>query len=96
MTNLEGMAITFGVWALLAHFFPEPHWARVLPMFLSEILVAAVKDRMPVNGWIALTAVAGLAIAAHIPLSWAPMMAIAGAYLLFFFARIRRSCGCGD
>jgi peptidoglycan/LPS O-acetylase OafA/YrhL len=97
LATLEGMAITFGVWALLAHFFPEPHWARVtmgypglwarvLPMFLSGMLLAAVKDRMPVNGWIALTAVAVLAIAAQIPLSWAPMMAIAGAYLLFYCA----------
>ena len=72
LTTLEGIAITFGVWALVAHFFPEPHWvtvtigypgmwARVLPMFLSGMLLAAVKDRMPVNGWIAVAAVAVLA-----------------------------------
>ncbi len=94
---LEVLAIAFGVWALSAHFFPEPHWAlmtigypgmwaRVLPMFLSGMLLGVVKDRMPVNGWIALAAVAVLAIAAQIPLAWAPMMAIAGAYLLFYCA----------
>ncbi len=97
LATLEGMAITFGVWALIAHFFPEPHWvmvtigypgvwARVLPMFLSGMTLAAVKDRMPVNGWIAVAAVALLAIAAQIPFAWAPMIAIAGAYLLFYCA----------
>lgn len=97
LATLEGVAITFGVWALIAHFFPEPHWvmvtigypgmwARVLPMFLNGMMLAVIKDRMPVNGWIAVAAVAVLAIAAQIPFAWAPMMAIAGAYLLFYCA----------
>lgn len=97
LATLEATAIAFGVWALLAHFFPEPHWAlviigypgmwaRVLPMFLSGALLAVVKDRMPVNGCIALAALAMLAIAAQIPLAWASAMAVAGAYLLFYCA----------
>jgi peptidoglycan/LPS O-acetylase OafA/YrhL len=106
------LAIAFGVWALVAHFFPTPHWAmatigypgmwaRLLPMFLGGMLLAAVRDRVPVNGWIALVALAVLAIAAQIPHAWAPMMAIAGAYLLFYVAyapkvRLWRTTAWGD
>jgi peptidoglycan/LPS O-acetylase OafA/YrhL len=97
LATLEAIAITFGAWALIAHFFPEQHWAmatigypgmwaRLLPMSLSGMLLAVAKHRMPVNGWIALAAAAALAIAAQIPPAWAPMMAIAGAYLLFYCA----------
>ncbi|HEY3988443.1 MAG TPA: acyltransferase [Acidobacteriaceae bacterium] len=109
---LEVLAIAFGVWALATHFFPEPHWAlatigypgmwaRVLPMFLSGMLLAAVKDRVPVKGWVALLALAVLAIAAQIHLAWAPMVAIAGAYLLFYAAytpklRLWRATAWGD
>jgi peptidoglycan/LPS O-acetylase OafA/YrhL len=106
------LAIAFGLWAVATHFFPEPHWAvatigypgmwgRVLPMFLSGTLLAALKDRVPVNGWLALAAVIALAIAAQIPLAWAPVMAIAGAYLLFYLAytpaiRLWRATAWGD
>jgi peptidoglycan/LPS O-acetylase OafA/YrhL len=91
------LAIAFGVWALAAHYFPAPHlalatvgypgmWARLLPMFLSGVLLATVKDRVPIKGWIAVAALAALTIAAQIPYAWPPMMAIAGAYLLYFAA----------
>jgi peptidoglycan/LPS O-acetylase OafA/YrhL len=91
------LAIALGVWALAAHWFPAPHWAlatigypgmwaRLLPMFLSGVLLASLRDRVPVKGWIAVAALAVLAIAAQIPLGWAPMAAIAGAYLLFYCA----------
>lgn len=91
------LAIAFGVWALAVHWFPAPRWtlatigypgmwARLLPMFLSGLLLGSLKDKVPVKGWIAVAALAGLAIAAQIPLAWAPIMAIAGAYLLFYAA----------
>jgi peptidoglycan/LPS O-acetylase OafA/YrhL len=106
------LAIAFGVWALVAQFFPEPHWAlatigypgmwaRLLPMFLSGMLLAAVKDRVPVKGWLALVALALLAIGAQIPYGWAPVMSVAGAYLLFYAAytpklRLWRATAWGD
>jgi peptidoglycan/LPS O-acetylase OafA/YrhL len=106
------LAIAFGVWALAAHWFPAPHWAlatigypgmwaRLLPMFLSGLLLAAVKARVPVKGWIALVALLVLAIAAQIPYAWPPMIAIAGAYLLFYCAylpklRLWRATRWGD
>jgi peptidoglycan/LPS O-acetylase OafA/YrhL len=106
------LAIAFGVWALVAHFFPTPHWAlatigypgmwaRLLPMFLGGMLLAAVRDRVPVNGWLAVVALAVLAIAAQIPYSWAGMMPVAGAYLLFYAAytpriRLWRATAWGD
>jgi peptidoglycan/LPS O-acetylase OafA/YrhL len=91
------VAIAFGVWALAAHWFPEPHWAlamigypgmwaRVLPMFLGGMMLAAMKDRLPVNGWVALAALAVLAIAAQIPYAWAPAVTTAGGYLLYYCA----------
>jgi peptidoglycan/LPS O-acetylase OafA/YrhL len=106
------LAIAFGVWALAAHYFPAPHlalatvgypgmWARLLPMFLSGLLLATVKERVPVKGWIAVVALAVMAIAAQIPYAWAPMMPVAGAYLLFFAAytpkiRLWRATAWGD
>jgi peptidoglycan/LPS O-acetylase OafA/YrhL len=112
LAMLETAAIAFGVWALATHYFPAPHWAlatigypgmwaRLLPMFLSGVLLAAVKDRVAVKGWMALAAVAALGIAARIPFAWAPVVAIAGAYLLFYFAyapwlRLRRATMWGD
>jgi peptidoglycan/LPS O-acetylase OafA/YrhL len=106
------LAIAFGVWALATHSFPAPHvalatigypgmWARLLPMFLSGMLLATVKDRVPIKGWIAVVAVAVVAIAAQIPYGWAPMMAIGGAYLLFYAAytpkvRLWRATAWGD
>jgi peptidoglycan/LPS O-acetylase OafA/YrhL len=94
---LEAVAIAFGMWALAAHYFPAPHWAlatigypgmwaRILPMFLGGMLLATVKDRVPVKGWVALAALALLAVAAQIPYAWPPVLAIAGAYLLIYFA----------
>jgi peptidoglycan/LPS O-acetylase OafA/YrhL len=88
------LAIAFGVWALAAHWFPTPQWAlgtigypgmwaRVLPMFLSGMLLAALKDRVPLKGWIAVVALGALAVGARIPYAWAPIIAIAGPYLLF-------------
>jgi peptidoglycan/LPS O-acetylase OafA/YrhL len=106
------LAIAFGVWALAAHSFPTPHlalatigypgmWARLLPMFLSGLLLATVKERVPVKGWLAVVALAVLAIAAQIPYAWAPMMPVAGAYLLFYAAytpkvRLWRATAWGD
>jgi peptidoglycan/LPS O-acetylase OafA/YrhL len=105
-------AIAFGLWVLAAHWFPAPHWAlatigypgmwaRVLPMFLSGLLLAAVKDRVPVKGRVALAAVAVLVIAAQIPYAWAAVIPIAGGYLLFYCAytprvRLWRATGWGD
>jgi peptidoglycan/LPS O-acetylase OafA/YrhL len=76
-------------------------WARVLPMFLGGMLLAALKDRVPVRGWIAVLALGALAIAAQIPYAWAPTMAIAGAYLMSYCAytpkvRLWRVMGWGD
>jgi hypothetical protein len=109
---LEVLAIAFCVWALMTHFFPAPRfalatigypgmWARVLPMFLVGMLLATVRDRLPVNGWIALACLAALAIAARIPYAWPPALAIAGAYLLFCSAytpsvRLWRATSPGD
>ncbi len=109
---LLALAIGFGVRALAAHWFPAPHWAlatigypgmwaRLLPMFLSGLLLASVKDKVPAKGWIAVVALAVLAIAAQIPYAWAPMMSLAGAYLLFFAAyapkvRLWRATAWGD
>jgi peptidoglycan/LPS O-acetylase OafA/YrhL len=109
---LLALSIGFGVWALAGHWFPAPHWAlamigypgmwaRLLPMFLSGLLLASVKDNVPVKGWIAVVALAILAIAAQIPYAWAPAMAIAGAYLLFCCAytpkvRLWRATAWGD
>jgi peptidoglycan/LPS O-acetylase OafA/YrhL len=106
------LAIGFGVWALVAHWFPEPHWAlatigypgmwaRVLPMFLGGMLLGVLKDRIPVNGWIAVAALAALAIAAQIHYAWAPTVTIAGGYLLFWCAhtpkvRLWRATAWGD
>jgi peptidoglycan/LPS O-acetylase OafA/YrhL len=106
------LAIAFGVWALAAQWFPAPQWAlgtigypgmwaRVLPMFLSGMLLAALKDRVPVRGWIAVVALGVLAIAAQIPDAWAPMISIAGAYLLLYAAytpklRLWRATAWGD
>jgi peptidoglycan/LPS O-acetylase OafA/YrhL len=112
LATLLALAIAFGVWALVAHYFPAPHWAlatigypgmwaRLLPMFLSGILLAAVKDQVPVKGWIAGAALVLLAVAAQIPYAWAPMMPVAGTYLLFYFAyapwiRLWRATAWGD
>jgi peptidoglycan/LPS O-acetylase OafA/YrhL len=109
---LLALGIAFGVWALAAHWFPAPHWAlatigypgmwaRLLPMFLSGLLLAAVTDRVPVKGWIAVVALVVLVIAAQIPYAWPPMIAIAGAYLLFYCAytpkvRLWRATAWGD
>jgi peptidoglycan/LPS O-acetylase OafA/YrhL len=109
---VEVLAIAFGVWALATHFFPEPHWAlatvgypgmwaRILPMFLGGMLLAVLKNHIPVNRWTALMSVTALVIAAQIPLAWAPMLSIAGAYLLFYFAyapwiRLWRATAWGD
>ena len=106
------LAIAFGGWALATHWFPAPHfalatigypgmWAMLLPMFLGGMLLATVKDRLPVKGWIAGAALAGLAIAAQIPYGWAPMVPIAGTYLLFYLAyaptiRLWRATAWGD
>ncbi|MFL6428000.1 MAG: acyltransferase family protein [Acidobacteriaceae bacterium] len=94
---LLALAIASGVWALAAHWFPAPHWAlatigypgmwaRLLPMFLSGLLLATIKDRVLLKGWIALVALVLLAIAAQIPYAWPPMIALAGAYLLIYCA----------
>jgi peptidoglycan/LPS O-acetylase OafA/YrhL len=109
---LEVLAIAFGVWALMTHFFPAPRfalatigypgmWARVLPMFLVGMLLATVRDRLPVNEWVALACLAVLAVAAQIPYAWPPALAIAGAYLLFYCAytprvRLWRATSWGD
>jgi peptidoglycan/LPS O-acetylase OafA/YrhL len=112
LASVEFIAIAFGAWAFATHFFPTPHWAlatigypgmwaRVLPMFLSGVLMATVRDRLPVNGWMAFTALASLAVAAQIPDAWSPMVSIAGAYLLFYCAytpkvRLWRMTAWGD
>ncbi len=109
---LEVLAVAFGVWASMTHFFPAPRfalatigypgmWARVLPMFLVGMLLATLRDRVPVNGWIALACLTVLALAAQIPHAWPPALAFAGAYLLFYCAytprvRLWRATSWGD
>lgn len=91
------LTIALGVWTMATHSFPAPHWAlatigypgmwaRLLPMFLSGLLLASVKERVPVKGWMAVAALGVLAVAAQIPYGWAPLMPIAGTYLLFYCA----------
>ena len=64
--------------------FP-PLWARLLPMYLAGVVFFLYRDRIPLNGYIALGALGALVVAAYIPLAWTVCFPVAGTYLLFWF-----------
>ncbi len=63
-----------------------PFWARLLPMYLSGAVFFLYRRRIQHRLTWVVAAVAGLAIAARVPLAWSVCFPIAGTYLLLWFA----------
>lgn len=72
---------------VLAYFLGSPRlWARMLPYFMSGMLLYLYRDRIPFGGALALAALMVLISAARLPYGIAVALPTAGTYLLLWLA----------